>query len=229
MRAVLIESDFSAGAMLELSEEQAHHLGVVRARTGDQILVINGKGEKADATIVTLTKKSGQIQIQSITKDSRKHQISIALGVPKKDAFEDIVKMAVELGVVEIHPLSSQFSQYEVEPSERLNRLIESAMIQSNNLFWPAFYKQTTLDKFLENFDGNLIYFSSRPTSSEFKLESPFTSQTIVLIGPEGGFSEAEEAKIMAYKKAKIVHLPTPIMRAPTAVATSIGYLLSES
>ncbi len=78
-------------------------------------------------------------------------------------------------------------------------------------------------------FEVNLIYFTSRPTSLNFKMESPLASQTIILIGPEGGFSEAEEAKIMAYKKAKIVHLPTPIMRAPTAVATSIGYLLSES
>jgi len=227
MRAVLIETDLQKDIILDLTEEQAHHLGVVRLRVGEQILVLNGKGEKALAKILILTKKSGQVQIQSVESDHRKHQISIAVGVPKKDAFEDILKIAVELGVVDIYPLTSQFSQYEVEVSDRLNRLIESAMIQSNNLFWPAVFKQTTLEKFLENFDGDLIYFTSRPAKNDEKIPSSQTNKLTILIGPEGGFSESEEAKIMAYKKIKIVHLPTPIMRAPTAVATSIGYLLS--
>lgn len=228
MRAVLIENDLKAGLILELSEEQAHHLGVVRLRVGDQVLVLNGKGEKALAQILALTKKSGQVEVQSVEKDQRKHQISIALGVPKKDAFEDILKIAVELGVTDIYPLTSQFSQYEVEASDRLNRLIESAMIQSNNLFWPAVFKQNTLEKFLDNLDSDLVYFSSRPTKNDEKIMSSMTDKITILIGPEGGFSEPEEAKIMAYKKIKIVHLPTPIMRAPTAVATSVGYLLSN-
>jgi 16S rRNA (uracil1498-N3)-methyltransferase len=227
MRAVLIETDLCKDLVLELNEEQAHHLAVVRVRVGDQVLILNGKGGKALAQITSLSKKTGQVQIQSVSADTRKHQISVVLGVPKKDAFEDIVKIAVELGVAEIHPLSTQFSQYEVESNDRLNRLIESALIQSNNLFWPEIYKQTNLDDFLENFVGELVYFSSRPSEIKYKIENFSDKKVAVLIGPEGGFSEEEEAKIVAYKNVNIVHLPTPIMRAPTAVATSIGYLLS--
>jgi len=227
MRAVLVESDLVPGQVLGLAEEQAHHLNVVRARVNEKILILNGKGYSAIAEILTISKKSSEIKVLEVKSEERKHNISIAIGVPKKDAFEDIVKIAVEVGVQSVYPLTSNFSQYEVEASDRLNRLIESAMIQSNNLYWPEMFKQNTLESFLETFTGELVYFCSRPQLNSKQSDVAKHNNIVILIGPEGGFSEEEEAKIMAYKMVKLVHLPTPIMRAPTAVATSVGYLLS--
>ena len=48
-----------------------------------------------------------------------------------------------------------------------------------------------------------------------------------ILIGPEAGFSALEELDILSKSNVFSIHLPTPILRAPTAVASSIGYLLA--
>lgn len=228
MRAIFCELDNEAatGSEVLISGDRAHHLQVVRIKLDEDILVLNGKGKRFCAKVVSITKKAVGLKVLKVESIKLKHQINLAIALPKKDAFEDILKFATELGINTIYPLTSEFSQYTYEPSERLERIIENALVQSNNLFLPRIAAQTELGDFLENDNGSLIYFSSIPTVTEKKIkdEGPMT----VLIGPEAGFSSGEDERIRAYKNIKIIHLPTPILRAPTAVATSVGYLLGS-
>ena len=155
------------------------------------------------------------------------HELSLAIAMPKKDAFEDILKLAVELGVREIFPLTSAYSQYEYEASERVQRILESALVQSNNPFFPEIHPQQALSDFLISHTETIAFFNSREPASP-KGQETAVKKTI-LIGPEGGFSTEEVNLISKYPKNLEIHLATPILRAPTAVASSIGYLLSSS
>jgi 16S rRNA (uracil1498-N3)-methyltransferase len=226
MRAVFADVEFVSGANLEISGEVAHHLSVARVKTGEEILVLNGNGEYATCKVENLTKKDVLLKTIKVSKENKKHNVSIAIGVPKKDAMEDIIKICVELGVNNIYPLTTQYSQYKLEENERLFRIIESALIQSNNLYWPKIYKQNSLEFFLENLKVPLVYFSSRKIDNNLSINSD--EEIVILIGPEGGFSSTEEQLIRNYKLTNAIHLDTAIMRAPTAVATSVGYLLSK-
>jgi 16S rRNA (uracil1498-N3)-methyltransferase len=97
----------------------------------------------------------------------------------------------------------------------------------SNNQYLPKILKQVDLDNFLQFSEGQIIYFSAEQTNSLGLID--LKSKITILIGPEAGFSSAEEAQIKASSKVKVIHLRTPILRAPTAVATAVGYILGLS
>jgi 16S rRNA (uracil1498-N3)-methyltransferase len=227
MRAIFFPFEkIEKGQMLPVNNDVAKHLNVVRVKRNDEILVLNGKGLKAIASVGEILKNQVELLVKEVVVCERQHQISLAIALPKKDAFEDILKMAVELGAMNIYPLSSSFSQYDYVESERIQRILESALIQSNNPFMPVIHSQIKLDSFLNELKLPLVFFNSKPI--ECGKGEKILSEKIILIGPEGGFSDIEEKIISSNSNVITIHLPTPILRAPTAVATSMGYLLSH-
>ena len=227
MRAIFYKKEvFLNQEELNLDEDSTHHLHVSRVKVGDEILVLNGGGYKILAEILRISKKECTLKVKNIEILERDHQLSLALGLPKKEAFEDIVKISVELGIVNLYPLSTKYSQYTFENNERIQRIIESAMIQSNNAFYPNIFPQMSLDDFLSKNDKTLYFLNSVKESSQTKSSKEKSS--IFLIGPEAGFSLDEIEKLRNHQYVCEIHLPTPILRAPTAVATSAGYILSQ-
>jgi len=227
MRAIYYPFDKSSETQhIVVTGDSAKHLQVVRVKLNEEILVLNGKGTKATTLVSSISKNQIELFVQRVVECDVFHSIGLAIASPKKDAFEDILKMAVELGVLNIYPLSSEFSQYEYCESERVQRILESALVQSNNSFIPTIHPQIKLENFLERLHSPLFFFNSRPLECG-KVEKIIGEQ-VILIGPEGGFSPAEEACIVSKSNVFSIHLPTPILRAPTAVASSVGYLLSR-
>jgi len=214
------------GDSLIIEGDCAHHLNVVRVRQGDELLLLNGKGIRLKTKIQSLDKKQVVVHVLEEHEVSRPIHITLAIATPKKDAFEDILKISVELGVDVIQPLSSQFSQFNYVESERTGRLLESALIQSNNPFFPQINEQISLKTYLQNISSPLYFFNSQPGNGP-KDQRSVPDNFHLLIGPEGGFSPEEVELINGYGGTLQVHLPTPILRAPTAVSASIGYLLA--
>lgn len=227
MRAIYYPFDKSSiGQTILVTGDSAKHLQVVRVKANEEILVLNGKGISAITQVESISKNEIKLSVKQVVEQLAFHQLSLAIATPKKDAFEDILKMAVELGVLNIYPLSSEFSQYDYLESERVQRILESALIQSNNSFMPIIHAQIKLETFLDQLKSPLYFFNSRPVECE-KVQK-ISGEQIILVGPEGGFSPHEEALINSKSDVYSIHLPTPILRAPTAVASSIGYLLSR-
>jgi 16S rRNA (uracil1498-N3)-methyltransferase len=227
MRAIYhLFENHVVGETMHITGDAAHHLNVVRVKNHEHILLLNGKGAKLTGEITSVQKNQVDIKITQAENLKASHQLSLAIANPKKDAFEDILKLAVELGINHIYPLSSDFSQYDYASSERVQRILESALIQSNNPFFPEVHPQQTLKNFLGVHTDTIVFFNSQKSDIQKKSEQDRSAKTI-LIGPEGGFSPAEVVSITNYSKLQEIHLPTPIMRAPTAVAASVGYLLS--
>ncbi len=228
MRAIFYPFDnHVAGDLVQVTGDSVHHLTVARVRENEKILLLNGKGQRLLGVIQSLSKKNVDIKITDSENLLPTHNLSLAIAMPKKDAFEDILKMAVELGIREIFPLTSEYSQHEYEPSERVQRILESALVQSNNPFFPEIHPEMALSDFLNSHKETIAFFNSKKPESS---KAPETSaKKTILIGPEGGFSPAEIASISKYSKILEIHLSTPILRAPTAVASSVGYLLSSS
>jgi 16S rRNA (uracil1498-N3)-methyltransferase len=227
LRAVYykFENDFSED-VVRITGDSAHHLMVARVRSKEKVLLLNGSGVKIQGEVLETSKNSIEIKIHSKEEFKPEHQLSLAIAMPKKDAFEDILKIAVELGIREIHPLVSAFSQYEYAPSERIERILESALVQSNNPFFPIIHAQRKLSDFLSMHSDELVFFNSLVSNS--KNHTKKDTKKTILVGPEGGFSSEEVENILKYPQILEVHLPTPILRAPTAVASSVGYLLAS-
>lgn len=227
MRAVYckFQNNFSED-IFRVTGDSAHHLMVARVRVKEKILLLNGKGVKILGEVLAASKNSIDIKIHSKEEFKPEHLLSLAIAMPKKDAFEDVLKIAVELGIMEIHPLVSDFSQYEYAPSERIERILESALVQSNNPFFPIIHDQKKLSDFLSTHCDELVFFNSLVSNP--KTHTKKDIKKTILVGPEGGFSTEEVKNILKYPQILEVHLPTPILRAPTAVASSVGYLLAS-
>lgn len=227
MRAIFYPYDqIETGEVLTITGDNAHHLNVVRLKKNEEILILNGKGKKLYGEILTISKNLVSIQVKKSEQDSDlNHNISLIISVPKKEAFEDILKISVELGIRNIHPVKTSFSQYEYEPSERIQKILESALIQSNNLFIPTIHPQVSLKGLLAFKKEQIVFFNSQVALKKKSLN--LDENLSILIGPEGGFSLEEIEEILTYPNLIEVKLPTPILRAPTAVASSVGYLLA--
>lgn len=227
MRAVYLKDiSFSESSLVVTDDKAFHLIKVVRIKIGEQILVLNGLGQSATCKIVDCDKKTVSLAVEEINDSKRKAHIDLLLAPPKKDASSDIVKYACEIGVGKIIPLKSAYSQNGLESGERLERLIESGLIQSNNPFALSVEEEVAfgnLEQLFSQYD-HVFYFSSVSNKDEGKAISE-SDKILLIIGPEGGFSPEEESLLITSKNIKTKQFPTWILRSQTAVCVSAGYV----
>jgi 16S rRNA (uracil1498-N3)-methyltransferase len=233
MRAIYLEGlkELSKASVLKIEGERAHHLlSVARIKVGEDLFLFNGKGLKLKAVVMEIRKKDLSVNIFDVFKEEKSNLLfDAAICLPKKNAFDEIIKISVELGLDSIIPINSEYSTRHILNKERIHRVLESALIQSNNPFLPDFKDVISLKDLKEiskEYD-KIFYFSSVKKDSFVNLNIDQEKNKILLvIGPEGGLSPFEERFLNGLEKIQTVHLPTPILRAPHALATSVGYLL---
>lgn len=196
----------------------------------ENVLILNGDGLICLSKVLSLGKKSLQLQVISFeTRERMKNPIHVFLGVPKKDAFEDCVRFATELGVEKLVPVLTRYSQFENSHLKRINKIIEASLIQSNN---PYFLEVTESLNFDVALNLTSKYTHRFAFSSMSKTDSAgipdFDSAPIALwIGPEAGFEEMEEARL-AEVMTEVVQMDGPIMTSPTAVTAAVGYIKGQ-
>lgn len=217
-----------------LIDAEAHHLiNVVRAQLGDEIEVFNGTGKYAAAVIREITKKQVKFEIGQIHYDPEPEQkLILAVAPPKGDRLTMLIEKATELGVSEVHLIST--ARTIVQPREgklnRLEKIMISACKQSrrNHLMkivelnkWSDFVQENRNDyQFLADPGG----VNLPPQFSRNQIEQNWT--VCVAIGPEGGFTpdEIELAMNHGYQK---VSLGTYILRVETAAISAAALLCS--
>lgn len=231
MRALYFESgqNFEVNDEIVVEGERLHHLKVVRVRPSEEILLLLGRGKTALSEVVKIDKKAITLKITEIKHVNKETQIDLYVGLTKKDAFEELLKLATELGVDHIVPLETKFSQPLTSQLKRQDKIIQGAMEQSNNAYAPVVDELSTFEqalKKLEASNSTVYYFSSQSSSSSQDKLVPRMSRISLVIGPEGGFSHEEEAEMEKYQLHRI-RLNIPIMRTPTATCVAVGYALS--
>lgn len=217
-------------AQLIIEDEKFHHLKVIRVKLGDEILLLNGRGDLVLTSVEKIDKKSISLSVQSKTKaKNRDDKVTVFLAVPKKDAFEDCVRFCVELGVSRLVPVLSRFSQFDSSHLKRTPKIIEASMEQSNNPFYleitaPVSFEEAL--KMLVQFEYFCAFSSVSQEHADQQIPRPCGTKPIaVFIGPEAGFSDKEELKL-SESGCSLLNLPVPIMRTPTALCVAIGHLL---
>ena len=224
MRCVYWPSISENDYEITIDGDQARHLiKVVRIKLNENILLNNGDGLGIIGKVIKLEKKSVAIEVINIKKELKSER-SIALCVVKKEALELSIRQATELGLNKIFLLNSQYSQENSLKADRLEKIIVSAMEQSNNLFYPEIIT-SELSTFVSNKSEDVLLFTAQPSTLDRKKVH---EKMIPLIGPEGGFSD-DELNLLKSTVSNHIHLPTPILRASTAVPTCIGYLLGAT
>lgn len=235
MRAFYIKhlQDFSEGQEVSIDDETFQHIKVVRLKPNEVVKFLDGAGHHSHAKLISLEKKKAIFKITDFAKTLELPTWDLAIGLVKKDAFDLCLKMATELGVGRIYPLLTSFSQrYELN-HDRAQRLLIQALEQSNSKWLPEIQDSIELKDFcqqyVDNNDKYSNYLCMGMSSSVLpsSLEA-FNGKSLGFIGPEGGFSEEEEHQIGLIPNCRSIHLPTPILRAPTAIASLAGVIFTK-
>lgn len=224
--SALVKAEVGYGIIVK--DDSFHHLvNVVRIKTGEEILVFNGKGLEALAVVEKLEKRQATLKVLELTH----HQFSeplidVFLGTPKKEALELCLRQAVELGVSKIFLAETAYAQKPFLNDERKDSILSSSLIQSNNPFLPELVDVKGSDIDAETYDQIIIFDSVNKGVADLSRKD--IKRVLIVIGPEGGFS-AEELEVWKLNpKTVSVHLPTPIMRTPTALSCAIGFTLGK-
>lgn len=230
MRAIYMP-DFNGevGDELPIIGDNFHHLkNVVRIRKTEELLLLNGRGGKAVAQVISIEKREVIVKVISVeeVKDSSKFDVLFCL--TKKQSVELAIKMAVELNISQFFLVESEYSQRKnALKIDRVDSLLESAMIQSNAAYLTKVSLLDSFSTFMESHASNydeIHAFDLTSTASASLKKSE--KHKLIVIGPEGGFSPIERELLANSSKCHIHYLPLNIMRAPTAMSTAVGYLL---
>lgn len=222
MQLFYSENLISENQLVSLDAQESLHISkVLRKQVGDTIFVSNGKGDLFETIITSLNKRS--CNLESTKKLDQKDEISnlsIAIAPTKNIArIEWFVEKSVEIGIKEIKLFISQNSERREIKTDRLNLKALSAMKQSLKLFLPEVYEAQKFKDLLKDIEGKyqhkLIAYCGENTVPINTLLNKEES-TIILIGPEGGFSESE-VKMAKEKGFKAVSLGKSRLRTETA------------
>ncbi|GAB4422988.1 MAG: 16S rRNA (uracil(1498)-N(3))-methyltransferase [Bacteroidia bacterium] len=216
-----------------LREEEARHcIKVLRHQPGDRIHCVDGLGTYYATRLVQGTPGEVLLQIESRTHDWGEHPGSICLAVSPlrlRDRFEWLVEKAVELGVTEIMPFTSQHTdKYQSRyKEERLLTLMRTALKQSLRARLPVLHPLRDLaDCLATHRDGlRLIAHAAAPQHLDNLHDTTAAADQITLyIGPEGDFGASEYEMAQAQGLVP-VHLGATRLRSETAALFGLSLL----
>jgi 16S rRNA (uracil1498-N3)-methyltransferase len=222
-----VDHPLGQGQTIPLSREQAHYLfGVMRLGPGDTVALFNGREGEWQAVVAEAGKRAGTLEA---TRQSRPQQnppdLWLLFAPIKKARTDFIVEKAAELGAARILPTATDFTNAERIRRDRLQAHAVEAAEQCGGTFVPEVADLAPLASRLDTWDDTRrILFcdeglqGSPPTDLSILPPGPWA----ILIGPEGGFSPSERARLHGLPHAHAVSLGPRILRADTAAVAAL-------
>ncbi|MFT7898561.1 16S rRNA (uracil(1498)-N(3))-methyltransferase [Tenacibaculum ascidiaceicola] len=214
-------------------DESRHIIRVLRKKEGDILHITNGNGILFFAEIIIGNDKKCIAKIIKYEEKprTRDYYLHVAIAPTKNnDRLEWFLEKATEIGIDEITPIICKNSERKVVKTDRLQRIVQSAMKQSLQFTLPKLNTPTSFSDFIKNDFSEEVFIAHCEEHTEKKflknIASPKSKYTI-LIGPEGDFSH-EEIQESLNKKFIPISLGENRLRTETAglnVVQSIAYL----
>lgn len=222
-------------------DEYNHIVNVSRKKVDEQIVLVDGKGNDIIAQIVSIGKKDVTIKIIDIVKSQVEcdNNVVVFQALVKGDKFELITQKLTEIGVKKIVPFCSEFCQ--VKPNttrlDRLEKIGVEALKQCGGAKKIEIENIRTFEQMLDEVKKcDLVLFAYENSTDNLSqqlfagLENKPLSVGLI-VGSEGGFSQAEVQKLISLKNVKIISMGKRILRAETAciaLASVTMFLLDE-
>lgn len=196
---------------------------VLRLKTGDRVILCDGKGNEAEAEIENMEKKTTTLSIinsKNIIRGTQK-DITLHVSILRRENFEIVVQKATEIGVTKIVPLLTERTVKTGFNESRLKKIILEASEQSGRTILPTLSEPIKFSEAISSVNPKeTILFDlsgNQLTTSDYK---PITN---LFIGPEGGFGE-KEVTLAKDLGCKIASLGDLTLRAETA-AIVVSYM----
>jgi 16S rRNA (uracil1498-N3)-methyltransferase len=226
-----LDAPLRAGGVCTLPEDAAHHaVHVLRLRDGDDVTLFNGRGGEFAARIASMQRLRISIDLLQHRAIERESPLRITLvqGVSAGERMDSTVRKAVELGVAEVQPVLAARSVARPKGDRAENRrshwqkIVISACEQCGRNCVPEVQALVSLDDYRPE-SGTKILLSP---ASELPLSKLSTAENRIVLaaGPEAGFTEEEEARLV---EAGFVptSLGPRVLRTETAAVAALAAL----
>lgn len=225
---LFVDADLGAEATILLGRDQAHYLfGVMRLKLGASVLIFNGRDGEWRAEVAEIGKRAGMLTCRVQTRPQfQTPDLWLAFAPVKKARTDFIAEKACEMGCRRLIPVFTRFTNSERVNVDRLRAHAIEAAEQCGLLSVPAVAEPTSLSDLIDQWEpGRHLLFcdeggTGAPAMETLRAVGP--GPWAILIGPEGGFSAEERARLAALPFAHAVSLGPRILRADTAAVAAL-------
>jgi 16S rRNA (uracil1498-N3)-methyltransferase len=229
-----VETPLGEGASIALHPSQANYLGnVLRLKTGDSVLVFNGRDGEWRSALASPGKRRLALTVASRTRPQTGALDLHYLFAPLKHARLDyMAQKAVEMGASRLQPVITRHAQVARVNLERMRANAVEAAEQCGILTLPEIGAPLTFERMLaERNPARLLVFCDEEAETRDPIAAlaaargagPEPIPLAVLIGPEGGFAQAERAALLELPNAVRLALGPRILRADTAAVAALA------
>jgi 16S rRNA (uracil1498-N3)-methyltransferase len=231
---LFVEPDLAAGGNLALGKDQSLYLAaVLRKSVGDEVVLFNGRDGAWLCRLTSDSKKSVVLDVvERIAPQTPPNDLWYGFAPLKTERLDYVIQKAVEMGVGTIQPVMTQFTQVHRLKTERLGANAIEAAEQCEVLNVPTIAPEIGLGPLLDSWtaehgERKLIFADEGEASSSpvVALEQLRGQPVGLLVGPEGGFSDAERAKLHALPFVVPISLGPRILRADTAAVAGLAVI----
>ena len=232
---IFVDQKLRAGTVVVLADEAAHHISrVLRLRLGNPLILFDGRGGEYDAEISKVNKRNIEVHInqyQEVDNEPQLH-ITLAQGISRGQKMDFILQKAVELGVDRIIPVMTEYGNVRLDEERQQkkikhwNGVIISACEQCGRNKIPEIVAPLSFDECLgidAGTDRGMTKIVLHPgTGGRLSKLAKAEGGIMLLVGPEGGFSDDEIEKACA-ADYQIINIGPRILRTETAALAAIS------
>lgn len=228
-----VDQPLGPGLPVALNADQAHYLfGVMRLAIGGQVLLFNGRDGEWRAEVADAGKRQGTLACVEQTRPLQLPPDLWLLFAPiKKTRTDFIVEKAAELGAAVIQPVQTDFTNSERIRQDRLQAHAIEAAEQCGGTFAPEVRDLRPLSAILTDWPKDRILFFADESEvgggparllPQVARDMRRDGSAAILIGPEGGFSDAERTRLRGMPFVQVIGLGPRILRADTAAVAAL-------
>ena len=221
------------GSRVVLPEDEGRHVrSVLRARTGDEIVVVDGEGGWHRVTISHLSSDQVVGAVQETRREVGEPEAHLTVGLgllTKRSRFETFVEKAVELGVRRIVPLHTDHTETDTFRYDRTRNVMIAALKQCRRSRLPALSEPKPLATLLDTTEADhrfVCHGSKAASSLPDALDDGTGGRILTLVGPEGGFSAAEVEKAVGAGCTPVSLGPRRLRAETAGIATATAVLM---
>ncbi|MFH5772954.1 16S rRNA (uracil(1498)-N(3))-methyltransferase [Paracoccus broussonetiae] len=229
---LFIDHPLTLGQGIALGSDQAHYLSsVMRQGVGDEVLLFNGRDGEWLARIERLAKRNGDlVAVRQTAPQMDPPDLWLVFAPIKKARTDFIVEKAAEMGASRILPVQTEHTNSERIRQDRLQAHAVEAAEQCGGTFVPEVTDLLALSRLLDGWDATrrILWADEALVGPAATLAGLKRGPWAILIGPEGGWSESERARLSAMDCVTRISLGPRILRADTAAVASLALWQAE-
>lgn len=196
---------------------------VLRCRAGDRVALFNGKDGLWAVELLDSQADTVRV-VEQLAPQPQLPEVWLYIALTKRDAMDRVLRQATEMGITHIQPVQTARSVADKINVERVETLLVEATEQCERLHLPQILPVMKLEKAVEQ--ARPVFWCAEHVRGNWQGE--VSPPAAILVGPEGGFSDAEKAWLATQKNVTPVGLGTHILRVDTAVVAALSRFYNQ-